>query len=206
MLWSVCKSRIKVIRNTDEVVNETASSSITITRQPSIDTTLQVTLSGNATGTITVNGSLNGSTQTSTLTFTSSSVDVTFKEFDTLTTIECDSDLVSSGVTVVAKYITNDGGNTTSQYTVVDDWPASFHRAKPYGQVNYIASDAGVNEIERGFLMTPYVDTWEPRTGDVILLKETSKQFLVEGVALIQNPGTMQHWEIFLNKIKQSIV
>lgn len=206
MLWAMCKSRIKVIRNTDVVVSEAAASSISITRQPSIDTTVQITLSENSSGTVTINGSLNGSSQTSTLTFSSNRVDVSFKEFDTLTTIECDSTLVSSGVTVTAKYVTGGGGNTTSQYTVVDNWPASLHRAKPYGQVNYIASDAGVNEIERGFLMTPFVDTWSPRTGDVIVLIETQKQFLVEGIALIQDAGSMQYWEIFLNKISQSVV
>ncbi len=206
MLFSICKSRIKLLRNNDTVFSAAAAASTSVSNQPNNDTTVQILLSENSSGTVTVIGELNSASVTSTLTFTNTKVDVTFKEFDTVTTIECSAGLVTAGVTVTAKYMTSEGGNTTYQTTVVDDWPASFHRAKPYGQVNYIASDAGANEIERGFLMTPYVDTWSPRTGDVVVLKETQKQFLVEGVALIQDAGLLQHWEIFLNKISQSVV
>ena len=206
MLLSICRSRITVIRNSSELFTPTtAVSSISVSSAPSRKATVQVVLSAASSGVITISGTLNGSPVSDTLNYSGTLANVTFQKFDTVTTVACDASMVSAGPTLTATYITGSGANVATQTEVVSNWPADFTRAKPYGQTNYLTNDAGAFQVERGFIVTPYTDAWEPLTGDTILLiGENNKQFFVEGTALIEYPGMQQHWEIFVQKRNQS--
>ena len=206
MLLSICRSRITVIRNSSQLFTPAAATaSFSVTSIPSRDATVQIVLSAATTGEVTITGTKGGSPASETLTFSSTMVNVTFQKFSTVTSIACNAAIVSAGPTVTATYISGSGANISTQSEVVSNWPADFTRAKPYGQTNYLTNDAGAFQVERGFIVTPYTDAWEPLTGDTILLTgENNGQFFVEGTALIESPSIMQHWEIFVQKRNQS--
>lgn len=207
MIWAVCKSRITVYRKTSKMFSDTAAaSSITVSNtSPKIPATVIITLNNNATGSIDVVGTKGGSPQSSTLNFSSSKIGSTFKTFDTVTSIDCSADLVSAAVLVTAEYRGQDGGPAFTQSTVVSDYPAALTRADPKGQVMWMNSQLGANEMEKANLIVPYTDAWAPQTGDTIVVDEVSKEFMVIGFALVQNPRLNQHYEIYLRKRDGSV-
>lgn len=154
---------------------------------------------------VTVVGTKDGSAQSTALTFSSGKIATTFKTFDTVTSIDCDSDIISSGVTVSAEYRGPDGGPAFTQSTVISDFPAAMTRAKPTGQVMFMSSQLGSNEMEKANLIVPYTDAWTPQTGDTIVIDQRSSvEFMVIGFALVENPRLNQHWEIYMSKRSQS--
>ena len=206
MIWAVCKSRISVFRKTAKMFSgSAASASITVSNTtPKVPATVIVTLSAAATGTIDVVGTKDGSAQSSTLTFTASKLGSSFKTFDTVTSIDCSASIVSSGVTVTAEYRGADGGPAFTQSTIITDYPAALNRADPKGQVMFMSSQLGSNEMEKANLIVPYTDAWTPQTGDTVVIDEVSKEFMVIGFALVQNPRLTQHYEILLRKRAES--
>ena len=58
--------------------------------------------------------------------------------------------------------------------------------------------------MEKANLIVPYTDAWTPQTGDTVVIDEVSKEFMVIGFALVQNPRLTQHYEILLRKRAES--
>lgn len=189
MIFSMCQNIILLQRRSSIVLEgQTPAASISVTAQPQSQCVVQLNLSANSSGSITVNGSLGGVSKTETLTYSSSRFGCTALQFDTLTTIECDSDIISSGSTLDIKYMGLGGGSIEILSTVVDNYPVNITRTG--SQTIHAAdqrSDTYGSFIKEGpFVHIPYSENFYPKVNDLMTEKFTNEVFSIRGVQLIQ--------------------
>ncbi len=198
MLISMCENIILLQRRSSIVLESQApSASISITSQPRTRCTVQLNLSSNSTGSIIVNGSLDGVSRSETLSYSSSKFACTAFQYDTLTTFECDSNIIASGSEISSKYIGLDGGSIEILSTIVDNYPVNISR--PGSQTIHAAdqrSDTFGTFIKEGpFVHIPYSEVFFPKVNDLMTEKYTREVFSIRGVQLIQQlRGRAMFW------------
>jgi|TARA_Y100000289_G_scaffold14595_1_gene13699 hypothetical protein len=198
MLISVCNNIVLIRRRTSLALEPQApASSISMTSQPSTQCVVQINLSANTTGSITVTGSLGGSAQSETLNYASSRFACTALQFDDISTISCDSNIVSSGSTIEIKYMGLAGGVIEIFKTMVDDYPVNITRT---GSQTIHAADQRVDVFgsyikEGPFVHIPYTEVFYPKVNDLMTEKLTNEIFSIRGVQLIQQfRGRAMFW------------
>lgn len=210
MLMSVCKSRITIQRQTSELFTpQAAAVSISVSRTPAFNATVQVERTGNTAGIFTITGTItqydannepSSVSVTDTLSFSEyQKVGVTVKEFTVISSVACSAPLVSAGSVVTCTFVGNDGGTIFNKYSVISDYPAQFVRTK---QTNLPIDRLGSFEKEKPDLLVPYTTTFAPQPTDVVVNDFTGEKFIIEGSPLIEQVGIDQYWRLSLARDK----
>ena len=201
-MMSVLRNRVDITRQTQLLFAvQVAASSIPVTRTPSNSSVVQVKLNQASTGVLTVNGTKNLSGITDTISFSSSSLGITVKDFDTVTSIACDATLVSSGSTIEVKYFGKGGGSASSEYAVVSGWPCFINR--PLGNSistqDYRVDSFGSFQTEKPLIFMAYDESFTPAVSDFIVDADTNEKYFVLGVQYIQySVGYENYWRIIM--------
>lgn len=191
MLISICQSLVNVDRRSNQLLSSTSvASSISASSTPKINACIVLKFSESQTGNITITGTLDGSSQTEVISISSSKIAVGLKLFSSTTTIELDSDIVTGGGTVEAKFTGKDGGNVFTLTRVATSYPARISR----GGANLAAPNSGSLQVEKPKALLPYTEVFEPQEGDQISLIQTSNKFIVVGSPFIEMVGFNTHW------------
>ena len=202
MMMSILRNRIDITRQTQLLFSvQTAASSIVVARNPSSSSVVQVKLNQSSTGVLTVTGTENSVSVIDSISFASSSLGITVKTFDTVTSISCDATIVASGPTVEAKYFGKDGGSASSQYSVVSGWPCFINR--PLGNSistqDYRVDYFGSFQAEKPLIFMAYDESFTPKVSDFIVDVDTSEKFFILGVQYIQySMGYENYWRIIM--------
>ena len=138
---------------------------------------------------------------TDTISFSSSSLGITVKDFDTVTSIACDATLVSSGSTIEVKYFGKGGGSASSEYAVVSGWPCFINR--PLGNSistqDYRVDSFGSFQTEKPLIFMAYDESFTPAVSDFIVDADTNEKYFVLGVQYIQySVGYENYWRIIM--------
>jgi hypothetical protein len=181
----------------------TASASVSVDRQPSIATYLQVGVSGGTTGSgsVTLTGTdQDGVAASETLAFAANGVKTTTTRWLTLSTLTTtgladEATVPNIGVEAVA----GDGGRNLISYTVAASRPVMFSWS---GQGNYPALTPGSAELDGAKVLVDYEEVWTPRVDDLVYDDQTGDAW----VALSVRPQMLgfgyrpDHYEVRLTR------
>ena len=210
MLLSMCQSRVTIKRQTSELFDsQTASASISVSRNPNTKANVQVKITRSSfgtTGDVTVTGTVlvyseaNEGSYTAVeevLSFTGGQdIAVTVKEYSTVETVACSSAFVTAEVTIECMYVGLDGGSIDSRYSVISSYPAQFTRSSGAFPVPRFGS----YESEKTFILVPYSTSFSPQTADVVTNDTTSEKYLVVGDPLVEQVGISPHWRLVVSR------
>lgn len=209
MLNSICFNTITVVRqgnttkdNTRVPNTDSPSLPIDIGGQPKIATALSFLFDQTCSGTMTINGSLYGVNKTEDVTISNNTVVQSMTKFDSISSIDFSVELTTLRPHVTIKYIDMGGSSVPIESDIIDGFPINLSRKNANlsldqeGSVQY--------EIIKGYI--PYTTQWTPREFDLFVIKETSEQFIVIGVPIIQQIGINTHWVCNLKRYEREVL
>lgn len=203
MMLSMCQSKMNLQRQTSLLKDSsTVSSSITLDRDPIRKTCLSIEFSEKVSGSITVNGSLDGTAVIETLTVSNSSFKNTVKLYDTITSVEFDSTIVSTSSTFTIKSVGRNGEEQSVLTTIVSNYPVQFVRQRP-SSTAYDVKISGSVERNMPYVIIPYTSSFTPRDTDIITNVTTSEVFFAVGDPLEEHYGSMRHYMVKLQRKEQ---
>ena len=203
MMLSMCQSKINLQRQTSLLKDSTTvSSSITLDRTPVRKTCLLFNFGASVSGDITITGSLGGASITETLTVSSSTFKNSIKLYDTITTVEFDASIVSSGTTVEIKSVGRNGIEQSVLTTIISNYPAQFVRQRP-SSTAFDVKLSGSVERNMPYVVIPYTSSFTPRDTDIITNVTTGENFFAVGDPLEEHYGMMKHYMVKLQRKEQ---
>lgn len=164
MIWALLQNRITIRRLSAWVVEaQTVAASLTVARQPSRGSRLEVTVSGGS-GTVTVTGlDVTSAALVETLTFTGAlDLQQTSGLFETITTIATTG---LTGRTISVRAVGRDGSPQKTSAALVSDWPASLDESTPAWAPQALA---GRTQDDTAWLTIGWAETFAPRSGDLV--------------------------------------
>jgi hypothetical protein len=169
----------------------TATASMSVDRQPPVETVVAVTVDGGA-GTVTVSGTVNGAPDTEVLTFTGAATLRTVKLFSALDVPALALSAGLVGVTISAKAEAEDGGRNHMAYAVATGVRAHLNR----GAARLPNTVAGTAEVERTWFGIDYTSLWAPRDADVFVDEHSLEEWRVVGTPDWLGGLRPHHWEV----------
>jgi hypothetical protein len=167
MIWSLLRNQIVIRRLSAWIVeSQTVAASLTIARQPSRGSRLEVSVSGGS-GTVTVTGAEVGAGEgvftSQTLTFSGTLVVMqTSTVFESITTITATG---LAGRTISVRAVGRDGSPQKTSAVLVSDWPASIDETTPAWAPQALA---GRTQDDTAWLTIGWAETFTPRSGDLV--------------------------------------
>ncbi|MGI9554799.1 MAG: hypothetical protein ACR2M6_02390 [Vampirovibrionia bacterium] len=203
MMLSMCQSKANLQRQTSLLKDSTTVvASFSLDRSPTRRTCLLFTFGTSVSGQITITGSLSGTPTTETLNISSSTFKNSIKSFDTVTLVEFDSTLVSSGTSFDIKSVGRNGIEQSMLTTVVSEYPAQFVRQRP-SSTAFDVKKSGSVERNMPYVIFPYTSSFTPRDTDIVTNVTTNEKFFVVGDPLEEHYGMMKHYMVKLQRKEQ---
>lgn len=183
-IYSMADRRLSIYRKTAYVLDPVAASaSFPLDRQPSVETYLQVKVSGGTdnTGTVTISGNVDGSPDSEALVFSASGIKETEKRFESV------SGVVTSGLddeatipTIEIKSIGADGSPQNGLALLKSGVPGVVHYSGTEDHA-WRATVGGSGQFGDGSLLLPYLSDVDLRDGDLVEDESTGEQWLITG-------------------------
>lgn len=191
-------------RRTANVVDSvTVSATVTVDRQPTTASYLQVTLTGGTTGdgTVTLNGEdASGSATSEVLTFTTNGVKVTTTRFSTVSSITT-TGLADEATppSVLVEAVSGDGVSNLIPYAVATSRPVMFNAS---GRADYPALTQGTHELDGAKVLVDWEEVWTPRVDDLATDDQLADTWVVLGVRpILAGYGYRpHHWELRVSR------
>ena len=208
MIYSNANRLFSVIRNVAELLNTTATVSLSLTYQPVRESLLQVRVFGGTanTGTVTINGIVvtspgNTTAGSETLTFTGAGYQSTAQRFTTVSSITTTGFAnESTPPTVVVKATGADGSIQHTQTTLRTGWPGFVDTWRPSnrGEIPSLSNE------EKLRLFVQYDEVLVPRVGDVFADEGDGAQYFVRGTPQRMGGFRPLFWELRVDRRDRS--
>ena len=171
-LFRTANNIYNFLRRTAYVVDSvTASDTVTIDRQPTANSCMQVSISGGTdnTGSVVFEGTLSGSSVTETVAFTKERIKNTVKQFDALTSVTTTGFSDEASVPeIYVKAIGTDGSPMQIEYSLATNRPIHTSFMQLRGAANWDAEVYGTQETDWLQALVNYEQVWTPRVGDLM--------------------------------------
>jgi len=179
----------------------TASSTVTVDRQPSAGSYMQVSVTDGTVGSGAVNitGTDADGSATEQLTFTKNGVQAGVVRFLTITEITTAGLNEPTIPTISVQAVSGDGGKNLIRYAVASDRPVAY---MPVGKDSYPAYIQGSHEMDMGRVLVDYEEVWTPRVDDIAVDTQNSDEWVVVGVreVIIGFGIRPHHYEVRLKR------
>jgi hypothetical protein len=171
-LFRTANNVYNFLRRTAYVVDSvSASAAVTVDRQPTANSCMQVSISGGTsnTGSVVIAGTLSGSAVTETISYTKERIKNTVAQYDaisSITTTGFDSEATVPNIYV--KAIGTDGSPMQIEYSLASNRPIHTSYMQLRGAANWNADVYGTQETDWLQAVVNYEQVWTPRVGDLM--------------------------------------